>query len=129
VPEPARSPFSYAIVRVVPRIERGERFNAGVILFCRQRGFLSAKVSLDEQRLRALAPGVEAAEIRAQLDAYAAVAAGDAEGGPMASLPPSERFGWLVAPSSTVIQTSSTHTGLSGDPAATLEALFAELVG
>jgi hypothetical protein len=128
VPEPPRKPFSYAIVRVVPRIERGECFNAGVILFCRQAGFLAAKISLDEERLRVLAPDVDADEIRAQLDAYAAVAAGDPAGGPMAALPPSERFGWLVAPSSTVIQASATHTGLSDDPGATLDSLFAELV-
>jgi hypothetical protein len=125
---PERSPFSYAIVRVVPRIERGECFNAGVILFCRQRGFLQAKVSLYAERLQVLAPGVEAEGLQAQLDAYAAVAAGDPAGGPMAALPASERFGWLVAPSSTVIQTSATHTGLSEDPAATLECLFNELV-
>ena len=129
MPGQGRSPFSYAIVRVVPRIERGECFNAGVVLYCRQRDFLGAKVALDETRLRALAPDLPAAEIRAHLDAFAKVAHGDPAGGAMAALPPSERFGWLVAPSSTVLQTSSTHTGLSEDPAATLESLFAELVG
>ena len=128
MPEPPRSPFAYAIVRVVPRIERGERFNAGMILFCRQRDFLAARVALDAGRLQALAPGIDAAEIRAYLEAVVKVAAGDPDGGPMAALPASERFGWLVAPSSTVLQPSEVHTGLSDDPARTLDQLFAELV-
>ncbi len=126
---PARSPFAYAILRVVPRIERGERFNAGVVVFCRQRGFLGAKVRLDERRLAALAPGDPPTDVRAHLEALASVAAGDPDAGAIAALPPSERFGWLVAPSSTIIQPSRVHTGLTDDPEATLDALFAELVG
>jgi hypothetical protein len=128
VPEPARSPFSYAVLRVVPRIERGERFNAGVVLFCRQRGFLGAKVELDERRLAALAPDTRGDDVVALLEALARVAAGDPDAGAIAALPPSERFGWLVAPSSTVIQASDVHTGLTDDPVATLDALFRELV-
>jgi hypothetical protein len=128
MPEPARSPFSYAVLRVVPRIERGERFNAGVVVFCRQRGFLGAKVELDEHRLAALAPHASADDVRAYLDALVNVAAGDPGAGAIAALPPSERFGWLVAPSSTVIQPSEVHTGLTDDPVATLDALFRELV-
>lgn len=128
MPEPARRPFSYAILRVVPRVERGECFNAGVVLFCRQLGFLGVRVGLDERRLAALAPDTSAEDVRAQLDALVRVAAGDPEGEAIAALPPSERFGWLVAPSSTVIQPSPVHTGLSDDPQATLDALFAELV-
>ncbi len=128
MPDPARSPFTYAVLRVVPRIERGERFNAGVVLFCRQRGFLGAKVELDEGRLAALAPGTSADDVRAHLDALVRVAAGDPDSGAIAALPPSERFGWLVAPSSTIIQPSEVHTGLTDDPAATLDALFRELV-
>lgn len=126
--EQARNPFSYAILRVVPRVERGERFNAGVVLYCRQRAFLGAKVDLDERRLDALAPATPAEEVRAQLDALVRVAEGDPECGPIARLPQSERFGWLVAPSSTIIQPSEVHTGLSDDPQSTLDALFAELV-
>lgn len=122
------SPFTYAILRVVPRVERGECFNAGVVLFCRQRDFLAVKVGLDERRLAALSPGTSAADVRAQLDALVRVATGGPDGGALAELPPSERFGWLVAPSSTIIQPSEVHTGLSDDPQATLEALFAELV-
>jgi Protein of unknown function (DUF3037) len=129
VPAPARSPFSYAILRVVPRVERGERFNAGVVVFCRQRGFLGAKVELDERRLAALAPDARADDVRAHLEALANVAAGDPGAGAIAALPPSERFGWLVAPSSTIIQSSDVHTGLTDDPHATLDSLFAELVG
>jgi Protein of unknown function (DUF3037) len=128
MPEPARSPFAYAIVRVVPRIERGERFNAGVVLFCRQRDFLAARVALDAGRLQALAPDFDAVELRAHLEAVVKVAAGDRDGGPIAALPASERFGWLVAPSSTVLQPSEVHTGLSDNPARTLDQLFAELV-
>jgi hypothetical protein len=128
VPEPPRSAFSYAVLRVVPRIERGERFNAGVLLFCRQRGFLGARVELDERRLGALAPDTSADDVRAYLDALVKVAAGDADAGAIAALPASERFGWLVAPSSTVIQPSEVHTGLTDDPVATLDALFRELV-
>ena len=128
MPEPARSPFSYAVLRVVPRVERGERFNAGVVLFCRQRGFLGAKVELDERRLAALAPDARADDVVALLSALARVAAGAPDAGAIAALPPSERFGWLVAPSSTVVQPSEVHTGLTDDPVATLDALFRELV-
>ena len=128
MPGPAPSPFSYAILRVVPRVERGECFNAGVVLFCRQRDFLGVKVGLDERRLAALDPGTPAEDVRGQLGALVRVAAGSPDGGAIAGLPPSERFGWLVAPSSTIIQPSPVHTGLSNDPQATLDALFTELV-
>ena len=126
--EPAPSPFSYAVLRVVPRVERGERFNAGVVLFCRQRDFLGVRVGLDERRLAALAADVSAEEVRAHLEALVPIASGSPHGGALARLPPSERFGWLVAPSSTIIQPSEVHTGLSSDPQATLDALFDELV-
>jgi hypothetical protein len=130
VPEPpTRSPFSYAVVRVVPRVERGECFNAGVVLFCRQRGFLGARVALDEHRLAALAPDVEPDSVRPHLDALVRVAEGDPGAGPIAALPPSDRFGWLAAQSSTIIQPSPIHTGLCEDPAATLDGLFRTLVG
>ncbi len=114
---------------LIAQVERGERFNAGVVLFCRQRDFLGIHVALDERRLDALAPGAPAAEVRSHLDALVWVAEGDPGGGPIAAMPPWERFGWLVAPSSTIVQPSEVHTGLSENPAATLEALFTELVG
>jgi Protein of unknown function (DUF3037) len=129
MPDQARSAFSYAVVRVVPRVERGEGFNAGVVLFCRQLDFLAARVALAERRLAALAPDVSPDTIRPHLDAVVRIAEGDRDGGPIAALPPSERFGWLVAPTSTIIQPSAVHTGLSEDPRATLDGLFAELVG
>ena len=124
----AREDFQYAVVRVVPRIERGECLNAGVVLFCRRRGFLGARVALDEAALAALAPGCEAAEVRPHLEALERVAAGDPAGGPIAALEPSERFHWLTAPASTIVQPSPVHTGLTDDPAAELDHLFARLV-
>jgi Protein of unknown function (DUF3037) len=128
VSAPPRRPFSYAILRVVPSVVRGERINAGVVLFSRQHRFLAARVGLDERRLAALSPALSAARVRPLLDALARVAAGDPAAGPIAALPPSERFGWLVAPSSTVVQPSAVHTGLCEDPARTLDQLFDELV-
>ena len=122
-------PFQYAIVRVVPRVERGECVNAGVVLFCRPRRFLAARVALDATRVRALAPEADLEAVRGHLDAFARIAAGDPQAGPMAALPPSERFHWLVAPSSTVIQCSPVHTGLTDDPPGELERLVARLVG
>jgi hypothetical protein len=120
--------FAYAILRVVPRVERGEQLNAGVVLFCRRRRFLAAKVDLDEARLAALAPDLDPAQVRAHLEALARIAAGDPAGGPVAKLDASERFGWLVAPSSTIIQPSPVHTGICDDPQAMLDRLFDELV-
>ena len=125
----APSPFQYAIVRVVPRVERGECVNAGVVLFCRPRRFLAARVALDAARVRALAPEADLEAVRGHLDAFARIAAGEAEAGPIAALPASERFHWLVAPSSTVIQCSPVHTGLTDDPPGELERLVARLVG
>jgi hypothetical protein len=122
------SPFQYAIVRVIPRVERGECLNAGVVLFCRPRRFLAARVALDEARLRALDPDVDLAAVRGHLDALRRIAAGDPAAGPIAALPASERFHWLVAPASTIIQCSPVHTGLTGDPEGELERLLARLV-
>jgi hypothetical protein len=125
---PADSEFQYALLRVVPRLERGEQINAGVVLFARRAGFLEALVQLDAERLRAIAPEVDPAPLVRQLDALARVAAGDPDAGPIAAMPPSERFAWIVAPSSTAIQPSPVHVGLCGDPAEKLARLFAELV-
>ncbi|MEA2410823.1 MAG: hypothetical protein QOC77_1384 [Thermoleophilaceae bacterium] len=122
------SEFQYALLRVVPRLERGEQINAGVVLFARRSQFLAALVRLDEERLRALAPEVDAAPLTRQLEALARVAAGEPSAGPIASLPQSERFAWIVAPSSTAIQPSAVHVGLCDDPQAELERLFDELV-
>jgi hypothetical protein len=99
------------------------------LLFCRQLDFLAARVELDERRLAALAPDFSPDTVRPHLQAIVRVAAGDPTAGPIAALAPSERFGWLVAPASTIIQPSPVHTGLCENPAGTLDELFAELVG
>ena len=120
--------FDYTIVQIVPRIERDERINAGVILFCPAAAFLGCRIALDPERLRALAPDADVAAVDAQLDAVRAVCAGDPAAGPIALLSPSERFHWLSTPRSTVVQPSPPHAGLSDDPAAALERLFAASV-
>ena len=124
----ADQPFQYAIVRVVPRVERGECLNAGVVLLCRPRAFLAARVGLDRDRLRAIAPDVDPTTIESHLAAFERIARGDVDAGPIAGLVRGERFHWLVAPSSTVIQPSEVHTGLCEDPVAELEHLFDQLV-
>jgi hypothetical protein len=124
----ADHPFQYAVVRVVPRVERGESLNAGVILLCRPKRFLAARVALDEDRLRAIAPSVDPSTIATHLAAIERIAAGDPDAGPIAALGQGERFHWLVAPSSTVIQPSEVHTGLCDDPAVELDHLFDRLV-
>jgi Protein of unknown function (DUF3037) len=128
MPAAARDPFQYALLRVVPDLERGEALNAGVVLFCRRRAFLAARVHLDERRLVALAPQADADAIAGRLDDLARIAAGDPAAGPVARLDASERFGWLTAPASTVVQPSAVHTGLCEDPEAMLDRLFARLV-
>ena len=128
MPAAPRDPFQYALLRVVPRIERGELFNAGVVVFCRTRRYLAARTHLDPGRLEALAPGVDPAPIARHLAALERIAAGEPDAGPVARLPQSERFHWLVAPSSTVVQASPVHTGLCDEPEALLAHLFAELV-
>ena len=127
-PDTTRSPFAYAIVRVVPHVERGERLNAGIVLLCRPLRYLGAEMRLDEARLRSLDPDCDIDEVRAHLDLIRRIAAGDSDAGPLAALSQAERFHWLVAPSSTVIQPSTVHAGLTDDPAATLEHLVRTLV-
>jgi hypothetical protein len=124
----AREEFQYATLQVVPSIERGERMNAGVVLFCRRQRFLAARIELDRARLAALDAAADADDVARHLDVYSRVAAGDPAAGAVAALPDSERFHWLVAPSSTIIQPSPVHTGLTEDAAASLDALFAKLV-
>jgi hypothetical protein len=123
VPRP--SLFNYAIVRVVPYVERGECINAGVILFCRTRRFVAARVELDLSRLAALCPHADVAMIQAGLELIPRIAAGD---GPIGRLSQSERFHWLTSPRSTSIQISPVHAGLCTDPEAMLEHLMATLV-
>jgi hypothetical protein len=128
---PSRDSFEYALIRVVPRVERGECINAGVVLFCRPRRFLDARTEYDEVRLRALAPDLDESEIAAirdQLALIPRITAGDPTAGPIARLPIPQRWHWLVAPASTVIQPGPVHTGLTDDPAESLGHLFETMV-
>jgi hypothetical protein len=120
--------FQYAIWRVVPSVERGEALNVGVVVYCRRRQFLQARVLVDDARLRALAPDLDVAAVRTHLEGMVRVADGDPEGGAVAALPQSDRFGWLTAASSTIVQPSPIHTGLCDEPQAVLDRLFARLV-
>src|SRR4051794_22321068 len=120
--------YSYAIVRVVPRVERGECINVGVILFARTRRFLEARIEFDPARLRALEPEVDGELTARPLAAFEAIGAGNPEGGPLAALPQSERFHRLTAPPSTMIQTSPVHVGRCADPRAALEDLLSAYV-
>ena len=124
-----RRAFDYALVQVVPRVDRDERLNAGVVLFCPAAAFLGCRITMDAARVRALAPDADVAAIAAQLEAVRAVCAGEPAAGPIARLSPSERFHWLTAPRSTVVQPSVAHVGLCDDPAAALDHLFAVAVG
>jgi len=124
----ADSPFSYAVYRLVPRVERGERINVGVIVFCRPREYLAARTHLDEQRAHALWPELDPESVKPHLLAIERIAAGRADAGPIAALDPGQRFHWLVAPSSTIIQPSRVHTGVCADPADRLDRLYRDLV-
>ena len=123
-----RSSFEYAVIRVVPHVERGEFINVGIVLYCRARSFLDAQTSLDEARLRALAPGADPAEITSYLEAMQRICQGGSGSGPIGQLTQRERFHWLVSPRSTVIQTSPAHAGLCHDPAAMLQHLMATVI-
>lgn len=120
--------YSYAVIRVVPRVERGEFINAGVIFFARTLNHLEARIAFDTERLLALAPEAQIEEIERHLLTFCAICKGDDDGGPMAELPPSERFHWLTAPRSTIIQTSPVHGGVTNDPDTTLEGLMTTFV-
>jgi hypothetical protein len=120
--------FEYAVIRVVPRVEREEFLNAGVILFSLESRFLKAVVELDEKRLRTLDPAVNLAGLRDHLRAFEKVCEGADDGGPIARLSQRERFRWLVSPRSTMIQVSAVHAGLCESPQEALERLFRRLV-
>ena len=126
--KPGDKPFVYAVLRVVPRVERGEFINAGVVLYCQAERFLGARVHLDPARLEALDPGADLEAVRAHLDAVRSVCAGGPEAGAVGRLPLAERFGWLVAPRSTVVQPSPAHTGFADDPEEAIEHLLQVMV-
>ena len=126
MPEP--SSFEYAIIRVVPRVEREEFLNAGVLLYCLAQDFLEARVNLDASRLLALCPGADLELIRAHLEAIPTVCAGGEAAGPIGQLSQKERWHWLVAPRSTLVQVGPVHAGLCSSPAAALEKLLETMV-
>jgi len=125
---PELCPFDYAIVRVVPRVERGEFVNAGVIVSCPSKNYLKARVELNAERLAALDPGFDRETVGRHLAAIPIICEGGAQAGPIGLLPPRSRFHWLVAPRSTIIQTSPVHTGFCADGDEILERLFEKMV-
>ncbi len=125
---PAPRSFDYALLRVVPRVDRGEFVNAGAILFCSEADFLAARVALDPARVRALWPGVDLGLVEAHLAAVPRIAAGGEGAGPIGRLSRRERWHWLVAPRSTIIQVGPVHSGLCEDPAAALEGILQRMV-
>ena len=125
---PADVTYDYAVVRVVPRVDRGEQVNVGVILSCADTDFLDARIEVDEAVLRAIDPAIDVATVRANLAVIPAVCRGGPDAGPIGALPARQRFRWLVAPRSTIIQPSAVHTGRTTDPAACLEHLMDQLV-
>lgn len=125
---PAASSFDYAVIRVVPRVEREELVNAGVILFCLEKDFLQARVEVNEPRLRALWPEIDLDLVRQHLEAIPRICAGSPDAGPIGRLSLRERFHWLVAPRSTMIQVSPVHTGLCDEPERALDELFCQVV-
>ena len=120
--------FDYAVVRVVPRVERGEYLNAGVVLFCSTKAFLDARIELDRERLTALEPAIDLALVQSHLDVIPRLCRGGDDAGEIGRLPQRARFHWLVAPRSTIIQMSPVHSGVHRDPAAALELLMDKLV-
>lgn len=127
----AAEPFEYTVIRLVPSVERGERINVGVVVFCRTLRFLGVRLSLDagrEAAVRSLAPDLDLEPIRDHLNVMARIVRGDPAAGPIAVLADPERFRWVASPSSTVIQPSEVHTGLTDDPGATLDQIFASQV-
>ncbi|MFE5619123.1 DUF3037 domain-containing protein [Streptomyces sp. NPDC056470] len=123
-----RDVFEYALLRVVPRVERGEFFNAGVVVYCRARSYVAARTHLDESKLRALDPGADVIGVRAALHAVEGVCLGGEDAGQAARDDAGRRFRWLIAPRSTVVQPSPVHTGLTADPEAEVERLLDLLV-
>ena len=125
---PAMHLFEYAVLRVVPRVEREEFLNVGVIVYCRSLGFLETRFALPEARLLAVAPELDLIEITARLQAFGRICQGRATGGTIGQLPLAERFRWLTATRSTVVQSSAVHPGRCADAGETLARLFAQLV-
>ena len=128
MPERDKYRYDYAVIRVVPKVDREEFINAGVILSCPDLSFLEARIKLNESRLLALDPNIDLDQVRNHLESIATICRGGGEAGSIGQLPQRQRFHWLVAPRSTIIQTSPVHTGRCNDPAAALERLVATMV-
>jgi Protein of unknown function (DUF3037) len=126
---PERVSYDYAVVRVVPSVEREEFINAGAVVFCAVKDWLEAKVELNEARLKALAPDADVEDIRRHLEAIPRICAGGPDAGPIGAMSAKERWHWLVAPRSTVIQLGPVHSGLCESPGAALERILREMVG
>ena len=120
--------YDYAVIRVVPRVERQEFVNAGVILWCQEQDLLLARIELDEARVRMLDSSIDIDAVRRHLASISIICAGGSDAGPIGKLPKRERFDWLVAPRSTIIQTSAVHSGRCNDAAATMERLLDSMV-
>jgi hypothetical protein len=120
--------FEYAVIRVVPHVEREEFINVGVILYCSPKKYLQTRVTLDESRLKSLCRKLDVEEIKAHISSFEQIATGGNNAGPIGKLPHAERFRWLTATRSTVLQTSKVHPGLTNDPDAVLERLHRQLV-
>ncbi|MEV5606073.1 DUF3037 domain-containing protein [Streptomyces sp. NPDC052299] len=123
-----RDVFEYALLRVVPRVQRGECFNAGVVVYCRAKGFVAARTELDETKLKALDPGADVTGVRAALHAVEGICRGGTDAGQAAGDDAGRRFRWLIAPRSTVVQPGPVHSGLTTDPEAEVERLLDLLV-
>lgn len=124
----AREAYSYALLRIVPSVERGEALNVGIVFFCRREQFLAVRWQLPEGVLKAIASDLDLDPVRANLSSLERIAAGDETAGPVAAQEQSERFHWLVAPASTTVQPGPVHTGLTSNPEETLTRLFSELI-
>ncbi|WP_305782663.1 DUF3037 domain-containing protein [Symbioplanes lichenis] len=126
--QPTRTPYEYAIIRAVPRVERGEQINVGVVLYSQRRDFLAARTHLHEARLLALDPHADLDSIRAALKAWEITCAGGVDGGAARAMKQGERFRWMVAPRSTILQAGPVHMGLAEDPGSELDRLVELLV-
>ncbi len=123
-----RQVFEYALIRLMPRVERGEFINMGLVIFCKSTAFLKTRFMIDETRINALFPEIDISDVKSHLEAFESIAAGENCGSPIANLDPASRFRWLTAKRSTIIQASEVHPGLSDDLDKSLESLFSKLL-
>jgi len=125
---PGKHLFEYAVIRIVPRVEREEFLNVGVVLYCKDKRYLQCLITVNEQKIKALCSDVDCAEVAEHLQSFERICKGDKKGGPIAALDLPSRFRWLTATRSTVVQTSKVHPGLCHNPGTTLHKLHEQLV-